>query len=329
MFKNYDSVERSFFQLKKFNLKVVVNFTNQKQDGQDKIKLDPIYKNEFNSAKYSNFPKLSNVKVKTGDYLVFAYDDWKANPAVHKSVYTSYSHLYDVKDFLTRILTEIRDNEAQIYNAQTGMVSDFGNSIQVDSAPFIGGSMMSAIPTSISDGVNVTNMVAIFFDDQNAYELFTFANIQALLDVIEGINLAELTGQLIMTAQLDSLQRALLNGNGGEFKSNSNNEELGSRDPRLFNNRNTQQNSPIQRRGNTGRPTANTRQVSNNRVVPQQPVQNEPQVQQQPIQNEPQVQQPVNNEQKPGGKRLSMSNIQKQAKTVDISDLNSVEEIDV
>lgn len=351
--KNYEKAERLFFQLGKFTLKnvVLMNNASGNNNNNEKNKLDVIYKKDYPSTKYNNMDQLSQLKIRTSDFLVFAYNDFSVKPFINEEIYTSYNHLNDVMSFFLDINEKIIQQEQFIYNDEGTTLTELGNTLTVTSQEFVQGKMMSAIPViNVDASNNILHQIAIFFDNENYYEIFSFKNIFAIIDTLEQVNLPTISGQTLIISMLDAIERQTRYANSGSRYNNNNNnnnynyEENGQvQDTRFLNrnipssNNNRGNGSSLQRRSlnnstsnsnNRPRPSINNRpNPQNNQTQQNNRTQEQEQV---PVQNNPQPEVQNNPNTKTDSKRrIGISDIKKTAQTIDVSDLSNVEEIDV
>jgi len=88
-FNNYEKIERSLLRISK-NLEVKNVVLLGKKNSRDE-KIEPHYERSYDSSKYSNYSKLSQISIDTQDYLVFKYSDRKNKN--YEEIYLSYPHI--------------------------------------------------------------------------------------------------------------------------------------------------------------------------------------------------------------------------------------------
>ena len=187
MLSNIENTKKVLFQVGgNFSLLNVVSYNFKNKDD---IKLNPIYENSYASSKYSNISELTNINIRTNDYLVFSYRDKDdEGKFISEEIYISYPNLVYLRGFLNEALNDILNNTEKYFTKNN--TTEEGNEVLFESPAFAQGKKLAIVPykverksTTHQDSIFVDGVV-IFIGDNDKFVEMDLNTFSTLVDIV-------------------------------------------------------------------------------------------------------------------------------------------------
>jgi len=227
MLSKVEKTRREIFSVGNLKIYNEVNYSNK---GKDDQKLDFMYESSYDSEKYSNAPELSNIFIRTSNYLVFSYRDivdGKFNGT--EEVYISFPTIEILRNFLSETLNDLIENE-KVYYTKSGITEE-GNEKIYESEPFAQGKTLAVVPFKIereslkSELPLMYNGIALFIDDENYFVEMDLGTFATLVEIINSdfslMRDSAITNLMAMVYELHKMVASLMNGGFGSSGSSS------------------------------------------------------------------------------------------------------------
>lgn len=184
-FASVEKIEGTIWKYGNLSLKTVINNgTENKSTGN---RIDNYYYKEFDSGKYANRPRLDEIDISFGAFLVLSYVEWSKDrsngPEAQCQLYMSFKQVDIIKTFFEEACNEIVDNIDAIYK-KDGITKKYENWIK-ESVKLSGDKTISVYPEKLFTNENVPyNGVIIVLTNENDEEFYTEISLDAFITLV-------------------------------------------------------------------------------------------------------------------------------------------------
>lgn len=213
MLGNIENVKREIFSLG--NSVKVYNIVNFGFKSKDENKLEPLYEQSYNSTKYSDKDVLSNLIIRSNNYLVFSYKSSESGEFVNEDIYISYPNINIFKDYLNTVVSDLYKNEKSYYTKKS--VTETGDEKIFESSEFAQGKTFAIFPAKIERNETLVNGVIMCLNSEECYVEIDIDTLATLAEVINNFDLLNQSGITMLMALIYS------NGDNDTSSSFSNN----------------------------------------------------------------------------------------------------------
>ena len=244
--EEFEKVERTLFTSGFFSVKNIITLGTK---GKDDVRLNPVYVRNYQSNKYSDKATLNDMSIRTGDYIVFSYQNFKDK--VFEDIYMSYPHMLNLIQFLKDACKMVSAKDLYSKNG----ISEKYKDAYVQSHTMIGEKSLILSPTIIQkDQTTAIQGVTIFINSEDKYVDLDLNGLASLTYIVTNFNLSLESSILLATAaifDIGSVEGTNESNDFGSFNSGTKNKPI-----RGFNFGNSEKNKPAKR--NVKPPVAKT-----------------------------------------------------------------------
>lgn len=271
MLSKFENCKREIFTIgNNFKLYNVVSYNYKNKDDN---KLDPIYENNYSSSKYSNINELTNLFIRSSNYLVFNYRDNVDGQFVTEDVYVSYPNIEILRDFLTNALEDILKNVKNYYSKTN--ITEQAEEVIFESEPFAQGKKLAIVPYKIertsqnSELSSYVNGVVLFVNEESNFVEMDINTFTTLVEIINNdFSLLHDSAMTFIMNQLYELSKMVqnMNNSGNHYSGGSSNRfsRPSSRNtPRANIFKNNSSSSP---RGNKNQSTSKIERINEDEI---------------------------------------------------------------
>lgn len=178
---NVEKVEKTIFTSGCLTVKNVIILGKK---GKDDVMYKAFYKRTYQTNKYSDHDSVEDIRVNTGDYLVFAYNDYKNK--VFDDIYISYPHMNSLLNFMKKACTLATTKGVYVQNEVSSKYKD----VYVQSDPFIGDKSLIILPTIIQkDQATKFPGVSLLLNSEDNYVDLDINGLLSLNYILKHFNL--------------------------------------------------------------------------------------------------------------------------------------------
>ena len=303
---NADRLEKVMFQSGLFTVKSVTLLGSK---GANSNRLNPIYERTFPSNKYNDRTQLTSTRFIQNEYIALAYNNFEEK--INEEIFVSYPHFNSLLDFFTQCLELLNTPGVFTNNGVSVQYSD----VAVESDVFASNKRMIAVPTVWDDkDNNMRKGILLFLNSEEIATQLEITGVTTLLYILETFNLGLSSDLLFLKGMVTELSAkveqlmGMLSGGNKSYQGGSSNQ--GSSTTRTSTTGGTKRGlfGNNTRKANTGYNNYNKSSAPTNDSV-------EETVEEAPIQEQ----------QKPAGRRLSMGAITQKASEIEIEDMDDVQ----